>query len=410
MSVTVTLTGQARNTGSFSTMLGSQTERSNASGARSTSPEGANNSIDDTACDKETESSSVDSGYASQASSRELTVDIELNGLAPFEKSIPQTALDCAKDWKLLFRGQLRDIFVKSNASGSDFLMPRLRYLGTSETDAKLYLVFQCHPKLATPLRKFLRRKHVQDQRKSQFEFLVVAQPPRRIRGESVYPQNVNRSIGSDPLDCANGTKIVARRSDGTFYVGIVGGTLLITASDQTRLLVMTAGHVISVIYGKTSAVELFEDANDLHLDEEHGKPWEMYRPEHLQKRMGTVVRTSADPTGAGKSNSTPRPLPDLDWALIELETPWMAPPNVICHAGRELALQQPLHTAPKITQASVLVITEHDKYLSGQLLIDQADLIFSGSNQFTTMHQLILDSKLDRAYYGEPKSSYLLA
>ncbi|KEZ40241.1 hypothetical protein SAPIO_CDS8750 [Scedosporium apiospermum] len=365
------------------------------------------------ACDGKSQGStlsaaSYDSGYHSltlMPSIRENKEDSEptppvRKKFRVYEKEIPEAAQLRLYDWKVLFTRQLRELLDNYHSPGADLSM-KLKYLGPSEAEAKLYLIFQCDHCVVKPLKKFLDQPHVKVQFQSQFEYLIVSREPKRLAASGCV--NVYSHIPNlEDRDTLCGTPILVRNLDGP-AMATIGGVVLVTTESRKYLCCMTAGHVVTKLFcsdhrsstcrhkAASSSVETriaIQDENgeiDLNLDDFEAADLETANQEwsHL---VGHVAHL---PSEASRQST------NLDWALVELLHIKYLPNFVQLTSASKLPLLSMGVLAPHLSNPVVVVLTSRRGNLNGSIRRRGTSFLSSGSEAFTTVYDLILDSGL---------------
>lgn len=358
-------------------------------------------------------SDTADSGYGSLMSvpsssehdSAERQLSTGTRRLKMFEMEVPEAAQQRLYDWKVLFTPQLRNLLYKYHDPGADLSM-RLKFLGPSEADAKLYLVFQCDGKVAKALQKFLAQKHVTDQFQSQFEYLVIARQPKRLakEGESIPVQSPVKYPQQRDTLCGMPITIINKDGPAT---ATIGGTLIVKTESRRFLCCMTAGHAVTrlfcsaprrdiakagerdspntSIYGSLMA---FDENGEIELDLPDFAAFDMAIPEnqdqgegHQQHHIGSLIGVPAETAGQPTN---------LDWALVELCQPNYLPN--LCQLSS--ACKQPLIglETPRPSARPVLVLSQRGN-LHGVMRRQESSFLPVGGESFTVVYDLVLNS-----------------
>ncbi|KAI9705800.1 MAG: hypothetical protein M1820_005048 [Bogoriella megaspora] len=80
--------------------------------------------------------------------------------LSKFDKEIPHDAIERFQDLKDIYFNSLCDSVFKSTKKAEN-LSWELKWLGESESNAKLHIVIACHKKYKKRVRRFFEKKHV---------------------------------------------------------------------------------------------------------------------------------------------------------------------------------------------------------------------------------------------------------
>lgn len=365
-----------------------------------------------------------DSGYGTQPSTPETYI-LPSGGrkkLKSFNKPIPQKAELCFYDWKVLFWSQLRDIFIQSNASRADMLM-RLRYLGISEADSKLYLVFQCHPGLTTSMKKFLDQKHVRGQCQSQFECIIIPRQPERLNSNGrqlVYrAKNPLQPTALTPSTLC-GTQIMIQNRTSPPILATIGGVILIETASWTFLCCMIAGHVISGLDLSNLDKDIPDVAEDdnvtVAIDEIYetcqGRPGVQRVIDEEVGSIGFIWEPSTSTSvhvRAGLQNEPKHPS-KFDWALVVLHPNPQYLTNTLLRPTRSISLSHPPHTPSRGSEVDVDIVTGQSGILKGRIRFYDSDMLFDGCEDFTSLHHITFQQREPgEASSGSPKPASVL-
>ncbi|KAK0741434.1 hypothetical protein B0T18DRAFT_432539 [Schizothecium vesticola] len=124
-----------------------------------------------------------DSGYASIASTpheengglplpEPSRKEIEAPKPRPFDKPIPKSLTDRFFDLRVLYSKPLWKAVSKRRSNPGDISM-KLKYLGASEEEAKLYIVVQCDKAVSKKVTKFFQQAYVVEDLRSDFQVRV---------------------------------------------------------------------------------------------------------------------------------------------------------------------------------------------------------------------------------------------
>jgi len=231
----------------------------------------------------------TDSGYSSLASTptKNENQSFELKVFPSME--VPKELDDRFFDLKMLYSQPLLETVSKVKMNHGDISM-KLKYMGTQEETAELYIVIHCDKRVSKRVKTFFNQKHVLEDLKSDFQVCVMG---TGLVSLSTFPDlltSFTPNLGSITVQChvANrttscGTTLIMSYDISPVSVATLGG--LIMAKDNTgsyiRLWGITAGHAAARTLGKeyrhpiestanASSVESHDDESDDEDDAYH--------------------------------------------------------------------------------------------------------------------------------------------
>lgn len=267
-----------------------------------------------------------DSGYVSSSGrSQMLSAGLSRVGLKRrkqdyFEKAPPESALECKRNWVLLFGKPLQECISKEVLPHPPLELS-LRYFGETEDSAKLYLVILCHPRLLKSVQKFVKQKHVRNQYSSEFDLQVVCHPPKpavSLETIQIYKKSVDTA--------RNGSShafLISIVQDGCIRYATVGGAIMVSLDRRNDVYGLTAGHIyqtfdLAVPEGDATA----EEGDDCcEGDGSEDMQFEIEPHPSFQAFATTSPDFCTPPSTADSRLKLVRAGHNLDWALVELDS-----------------------------------------------------------------------------------------
>ncbi|KAI9166411.1 hypothetical protein HJFPF1_02512 [Paramyrothecium foliicola] len=347
-----------------------------------------------------------DSGYGSQTSS---TIELGRR-LKFFHKPIPAAAQSCLVDWKALFSQRLAEAVSKCKEVDLNISV-KTGYIGKSEQEAKLCVVFLCNKKVVSLLKRFLKDEHVRRPLESSFSIHIVGRAPTPLNANgkiSIFWDH-GASPGSSPATLC-GLPIIA--SNGLRSRRITfGGVLMVTTSCKVSLYGMTVGHVFpglenqsfpSASSSSTDTSRNFSDHED--SDSDDGMVLSDFgdQDEKIDQEFPvTEANTLLDPIAVVDETRGNTVLPcNHDWRLVELRREWWLP-NILEDISKNLELSLPEDEIIK-SPKEVLIISSRAGIRRGILRHQHTSMILKPGTAFIN----ILDLSMGMGYKLEPGDS----
>lgn len=285
----------------------------------------------------------IDSGYASHASSlsqgptsTELTENEVIRGAWPFQrkrrvidKPIPQVAMEHLANLRILLSKPLKEYIFRPNTQEFTILW-KLKYLGSTASDAKLYLMVSCDKCIASKVKRFFAQTHIRQQIGLHFEVYVQPLPPIKLSRTNDIPVYREKTLMLSQTLC--GTPI-AIEWDDEVRTATFGGIVMIYSMEcpEGETFGLTAGHIIpsrlthveDLNSRQTRNMEEEMSDEDDAFEEDFELEIELDEAEAPKSRLtdqvlkeDTFKRRHMYPTGTLIVDSSA----DNDWALIRMD------------------------------------------------------------------------------------------
>ncbi|KAK1975141.1 hypothetical protein LZ30DRAFT_369305 [Colletotrichum cereale] len=272
--------------------------------------------------------------------------------LKVFERQISELAICQLQDWKVLFSGVLWESVSKAAPSTSDFnIAMKLKHLGTSEVDSRLYLVFFCDKRLAKHVRRFVTQGHVLEEMRGQFIPQVISRGPRLLHGEEVYtPITLEEETSCGTVlyyfsDNDRKAKNQSELSNPNLSVGTLGGIVMVYLPEGVRFYGLTTRHLFEVEESsiaqspETDEESDEEDWDEVELDDELPSSIAESSTREMNLSHKEVSPKDVPLLGTREDLGHDRNLRDAkpgDWALIRLSERRLVDHNIIpSHRGQ---------------------------------------------------------------------------
>ncbi|KAJ6439022.1 GTPase activating protein [Purpureocillium lavendulum] len=240
-----------------------------------------------------------------------------------FERPIPKELKERFLDFKIQYTRALLHAISKGQKTAylGDISM-KLRYQGTIEDSAQLYIIVQCESRIARRVKQFFAQGHVVRDLNPDFTVQILEKPLIRLSSNTTI--EVLASAEKRSTFCGMQVRMKAGHLSST---ATIGGLVLVVKDMKEVLYGITAGHPLSTIYWNTSEVATSSDVQ-VNDDEEHrtydnsvmALDWnddetlsQQYdAPHSAMKSIGTVAYDSLSSQSASGN---------YDWALIDLNS-----------------------------------------------------------------------------------------
>lgn len=269
-----------------------------------------------------------DSGYVSTVSTPESIKHIfsTKGSEAPkpqfFDKPIPEDLKDRFHDFKIQYTRSLWDAVSKGKRSASlgDISM-KLRYKGSSEDTAQLYIIVQCDKRAAKRIKAFFAQQHIVRDLKPDFAVDVLATPVIRLSADG----SVQVLASSEERSTFCGMP-VNMTIDGISSLATCGGLVMTSSGSKRVLYGMTASHPLVALRLHMSDHEQFSDSEDDYSDhdsiDDEDSDVTSEPDDEAASRSDYPVHSAKSPIGtvAYDSLSCRSTSGNHDWALIDLD------------------------------------------------------------------------------------------
>ncbi|KAF9878594.1 hypothetical protein CkaCkLH20_04086 [Colletotrichum karsti] len=332
--------------------------------------------------------------------------------LLVINRSIPEAAINHLKDWKILYGQALWEFVTVSAPTHCNSKMAmKLRYLGASETESSLYLIFFCDKKIAKYVKRFVSRAHVQEDMRNHFVPQVISQSPELLRGDKVF---CSAESFSEETCCGRRVYLLGTQHEQS-RVGTLGGIVMAWSAKDIQAYGLTSGHLFT-----ENAPPLSKEWSQKPLDDSDDDEWE----DDIELDFDAVTitsDTSSSDLAAGQGNTfaendgsfipdevfllgTHQPVDPVlfgtphkagDWALVNIDDPMAVRPNIARGSADDTfprmfleTLAEPHWGSSFDDCADVAVITCH-KTLTGSLRQSGSTISVGPSAPFADMYDL---------------------
>ena len=344
-----------------------------------------------------------DSGYESIAS-RPEEVEVEATqrskgpALSVFDRPIPESAKHQFYDLKVLYSRDLLKAVYKKNVAQKDLSL-KLKYLGTNESSAQLYIIVQCEAKSAKKVKKFFARSDVKEFLGNVFRIHIIEKIPRGLASMAEIMvcgrQSASaRTMCGRPIMLSSGEK---------HAFATIGGIIKVQESpnDSPQLYGLTAAHplvpLLGLDVGKASSSD--GDASDSSDDEDNVHPdneiiFEKWQEQDLESESQPFDIQKASFFGHVVASSVNR-LANRDWSLVAFDSSCWLPNLLHLDHSSEWSSELPVHLSgtplPFLYSARVTVITSRGLQ-HGKLETSNSLLFSSPGTDFISTYDLKME------------------
>ncbi|KAK0660863.1 hypothetical protein QBC41DRAFT_368630 [Cercophora samala] len=286
--------------------------------------------------------SGADSGYGSIAPSPQGIKDSILD-----RTSVPVTYQYNSSLWKAMSKGNKK-------AHPGDISM-KLKYMGSDEGSAKLFIVVQCEKRVAKRVRSFFGQEHIQRDLKPDFEVHIIGTGVIRLKAEHTVEVFAEPAGRATFCGMRIHVMVEAAQAFATF-----GGLVTVTSGNVSEVFGLTASHPLEDITVRSqsdnedSDSEEFTDTNSMsEIYESDTYPQPSHSPQlNAMTSIGDIAHDSLHSSSIGSANH--------DWALIRLDTP-VTLPNFV--PGSHLSSGRITKLLPGDSGSWVVNETTHEVY-----------------------------------------------
>lgn len=342
--------------------------------------------------------SGADSGYGSTASTPQENkhnfldrTSVPVSVPQVFDKPISDDQRDRFFDFRYQYTNSLWKAISKGNkkAHPGDISM-KLKYMGSDEESAKLFIVIQCEKRVAKRVRHFFAQEHIQQDLKPDFEVYILDKGVIRLSTEDTL--DVFAHLDGRVTFCGMSIRMVV---DAAETIATFGGLITVTRGEITEVFGLTASHPVEGSNDLDRSddddfdSEEFTDTDSIsELNESDAYPQPSHSPKlNAMTSIGKVAHDSLRLSSTTSANH--------DWALIKLNTavllpnlaPDSHPPSIF--GINLLASRVPLQPQQKI---DVVVMTSHGLQ-KGSLVSNGSSIMMFPGRTFLQTLDLVLRS-----------------
>ncbi|KAK4675125.1 hypothetical protein QC764_0074720 [Podospora pseudoanserina] len=340
----------------------------------------------------------ADSGYGSTASTPQENkqnfldrTSVPVSVPQVFDKPISDDQRDRFFDFRYQYTNSLWKAISKGNkkAHPGDISM-KLKYMGSDEESAKLFIVIQCEKRVAKRVRHFFAQEHIQQDLKPEFEVYILDKGVIRLSTEDTL--DVFAHLDGRVTFCGMSIRMVV---DAAETIATFGGLITVTRGEITEVFGLTASHPVEGSNDLDRSddddfdSEEFTDTDSIsELNESDAYPQPSQSPKlNAMTSIGKVAHDSLRLSSTTSANH--------DWALIKLNTavllpnlaPDSHPPSIF--GINLLASRVPLQPQQKI---DVVVMTSHGLQ-KGSLVSNGSSIMMFPGRSFLQTLDLVLRS-----------------
>ncbi|KAI6080236.1 hypothetical protein F4821DRAFT_276478 [Hypoxylon rubiginosum] len=268
------------------------------------------------------DSGANDSGYASLVSTPDTNFSIRSPScLKVVDKPVPEDLKNQFLDFKILYTEALwKSVSGRKGKDIGDISM-KLRYMGKSDVDARLFIVVQCERRILRKVKRFFGSSDVKETLGSYFHLHFIDSALIRLfSSEDVIVYSSSESI----TDTTCGTAI-EMSLNGHGRRATLGGLIEVTKNHRSEFYALTAGHALASLlkddFSEHSSDSSDESSSEASEDEDCG-PFPIRAQggsvhNFLAVDIGTVT-TSSFQSGKQEGNR--------DWALVKVNQGYWKP------------------------------------------------------------------------------------